>query len=473
MVKKSVLKILLIGANIDRLAALEKLLEKYKKKLLPRVWGEASEVGRQHLGLVIVDYFSPDQNIPPLLSKLRRQNPNAPILLIVRDFASFQMPSGISALDIVPMMPEVVSFKVETLVKIAMHEQKLRNKERKVDQVQERLDREMRYHQETERILRENEQTLRRIFHSIEATSEGILITEKNEIVYYANPAFETLTGFGVSDVFGSGAEPFFRFSNNDIDFTEMKKIARESGSWHGDVTLERKDGDQYQAYLDINAVFSLDGQFEGYIFIQRDITTLKELMTELETLARGDALTGLYNRRHFMERYHDELERVQRYAHPVALLLIDIDYFKTVNDTYGHGMGDRVLARFGMIINDLIRVTDFAGRYGGEEFCIALPETTLEGGASFGHRIREALAAEWFSPEHGDPFQVTCSIGVCEINNDHKDAEHELKLVDEALYRAKNKGRNRVEIVIHEPDPEPEAANNQQAQLENVGENS
>ena len=255
------------------------------------------------------------------------------------------MPNGEGPVDVVPMIPEIIAFKVDSLLEISLHELELEIKEEKVNSDLERLAREKHYQKEIEGILSENEQTLRRIFQSVEATSESILLTEKSEVVYYTNPAFSNLTGYSMSDVFGVDVDQFFSFHQATVSLPEMKKIALATGCWQGDVTLTRKDGTVYQAYLDINAVSNLEGEFEGFIFIQRDISTLKKLMRELETLARIDSLTGLYNRRFFMERLGQELPRVRRYHYPICLLILDLDHFKQINDSYGHCTGDQVLA--------------------------------------------------------------------------------------------------------------------------------
>jgi len=447
MKDEHVLNMILVGSANARITAMKKLLHKPDRNIISIPWGEnpGDEV---HLSLIIIDAFKVSDHVD-VLHSLRSTHPQTPMILVVPDFKKFSLPDGLEAVDVSPMIPDVLTYKVDSLLKIREQEATLRLKERKVDRTQERLEREMHYQKETERILRENEQTLRRIFHSIEATSEAILITESSEIVYYANPAFEKLTGYEVSEVFGLEVDEFFDFEQSSVELHEMKRIAQSSGSWQGDVTLKRKDNQLYQAYLDVNSVKNLKGEFEGFIFIQRDISTLKSLMMKLENLARNDSLTGLSNRRFFLEQLHEELVRIKRYDHPMSLLLIDLDKFKRVNDTYGHAMGDQVLIRFSAVIEKLIRTTDFAGRYGGEEFVIALPETGMEGGIAFADRLRMVFSQEVFESESGVRFHATCSIGVVEVGEGDQDlVEQRFHEADEALYRAKKLGRNRVEAV-------------------------
>ncbi|MDJ0841849.1 MAG: diguanylate cyclase [Acidobacteriota bacterium] len=400
-------------------------------------------------GLIIIDHGDYREELPLLLETLK-QHPvlnEAPTLLVVKDFSSFSVQGEPSRLDACPMVPELVRNRVFTVFENIQNQRALDQKRRKLEETQERLENEIRYHKETERILSENERTLRRIFHSIEATGEAILITERNEVVYYVNPAFCNLTGFTEPDVFGCTADQFFVFDKTPLPLDEMKQVARESGAWRGDVTLKRKDGSIYEAYLDLTSVVGMKGEFEGFIFIQRDISALKKVMAELERLARIDALTGLYNRRYFMERFNDELERARRYGHPTSLLLLDMDHFKRINDSYGHGAGDMVLERVGSMVNGHMRSMDLGGRYGGEELCIALPETPKEGAFIFAERLRIMIAQEIFKCEENNTFQVTCSIGLAQLDAGTREPSEHINRADKALYRAKQEGRNRVVV--------------------------
>lgn len=165
----------------------------------------------------------------------------------------------------------------------------------------------------------------------------------------------------------------------------------------------------------------------------------------ELLRLARFDELTGLYNRRYLLDRLAQETLRARRYDSDLCIMMIDVDHFKRINDSYGHLMGDKVLANLAVILNAAIRVTDIAGRYGGEEFCIILTETNLEGGHKVAKRLRERIAARYFSSPDGGSFHVTCSIGLAQFDSQVSDQHALLARADGALYEAKNAGRDRV----------------------------
>lgn len=171
----------------------------------------------------------------------------------------------------------------------------------------------------------------------------------------------------------------------------------------------------------------------------------LRNQQQRIQILADHDQLTGLYTRREFENRYRDEFERTKRYGSNLSVMMVDLDHFKEINDTYGHPMGDAVLETTGEVIQRKTRSSDVTGRYGGEEFCLVLPETPLEGAKKSAERLRESLAEETFKTKDGETFQVTCSIGIADYSPKYEDPEALLEEADDALYEAKETGRNQV----------------------------
>lgn len=166
-------------------------------------------------------------------------------------------------------------------------------------------------------------------------------------------------------------------------------------------------------------------------------------LYKRVEELALTDGLTRLFVRRHFLERLGEELERSTRHKLPLALLMIDIDFFKKCNDTYGHLSGDVVLKEIAFIIKSSVREVDLAGRYGGEEFCVALPETDRKGAEYVAERIRAAIEEKKIKA-YDEIIQTKVSIGISLFPQDKKDPLQLLEAADSALYKAKKTGRNR-----------------------------
>jgi diguanylate cyclase (GGDEF)-like protein len=168
----------------------------------------------------------------------------------------------------------------------------------------------------------------------------------------------------------------------------------------------------------------------------------LREANHELEHLAMSDSLTGLSNRRHFFEYAGAEVVRARRYRHPLSVQMLDLDHFKIVNDRFGHLAGDEVLRAIANILRDNLRGNDLAGRFGGEEFAILLPETDIDAAVCHAERLCQAIASHCFGAELP---HITVSIGVSTLKFDETTIEPVLLRADNALYRAKMSGRARV----------------------------
>jgi len=160
----------------------------------------------------------------------------------------------------------------------------------------------------------------------------------------------------------------------------------------------------------------------------------------------RKDFLTGLFNRRYFMELAEAELIRSERYDRPLSVFMLDVDHFKKINDTHGHNAGDAVLRRLGEIMQNALREVDIIGRMGGEEFAILLPETTLENAAMVAERLREKISLQAISLSGGLPLHITVSIGVAALSGKDLNIDTLLSFADEALYEAKRE-RNQVRV--------------------------
>jgi len=189
-----------------------------------------------------------------------------------------------------------------------------------------------------------------------------------------------------------------------------------------------------------------LSRQVMALLELRANEKALKVSMDELEMLATTDELTGLHNRRSLMNRLKFEVARTRRFRTPLSAVMIDVDHFKHINDEFGHQAGDEVLAAIGRLVRENVRVIDVAGRYGGEELCILLPNTPLEGARKFAETLRSRIEAQVHNAG-ARTVQVTASLGVGSFNHmDIDDADMLLKQADAALYRAKADGRNRVE---------------------------
>ena len=194
----------------------------------------------------------------------------------------------------------------------------------------------------------------------------------------------------------------------------------------------------------DIHSFATYDPETRVVFGIIQDISDRKAVERELERLVQVDTLTGVFTRHHFMALAERELARAIRYAGKMSVMMIDIDRFKSVNDTYGHQVGDRVLKELGLVFWAVLREADIVGRMGGEEFAVILPETELTQTVEVAERLRKAVERTAVPLEHGLPLSVTVSIGIAPFAGAKTNVDTLLAHADKALYEAKREGRNR-----------------------------
>ena len=232
-------------------------------------------------------------------------------------------------------------------------------------------------------------------------------------------------------------------------EITQFNRVlAGEIEGYSLDKRFIRQDGRIVYTVLSVRCVRNPDGSPSHFVAMMQDITERKVLELELRRLATTDPLTELSNRRHFLAQVEQELARFKRYAKPTALLMLDLDHFKRVNDAYGHAAGDTVLRHFSAIARKTLRQIDLLGRLGGEEFAALLPGADFEGAQQLAERLRRIVAESPVTTASGI-IQVTVSIGVTPFAPTDAAADAILGRADRALYRAKNQGRNRVAIEL------------------------
>ncbi len=287
----------------------------------------------------------------------------------------------------------------------------------------------------TERV--EADERLRQSAVAFDSINEGIMITEPDNTIIAVNRAFTEITGYTHEEVLGRTPR-FLHSKDHDQDFhEEMQRVLARQGHWIGDIWNRRKNGEAYLQWLSINPVRGENGELLYYVGVFSDMTGINEL----RHLAHHDPLTGLYNRAAFQKHLDEELNRTERYHRPFSLIMLDIDRFKTINDSYGHNVGDQILQQIAGLIREELRDTDSVARWGGEEFMILLPETELDNAAVLAERLRMRIdRADFDAAGH-----VTISLGIADWHEGEA-RKNMLIRVDSALYRAKKGGRNRWE---------------------------
>ncbi|MGZ4981455.1 MAG: diguanylate cyclase [Methylobacter sp.] len=279
---------------------------------------------------------------------------------------------------------------------------------------------------------------------ALEAAANGVLITDKDATVIWANTAFGRLTGYSPEEAVGNNPNQLTKSGMQNKEFYQDMWASLLAGQhWRGELINKRKDGSLYYEELSIASVKNGAGKITHFIGIKEDITVRKEMEAQLQKLASTDPLTGLFNRRVFLERLEQERAKVARLPHyVVVVLMLDLDFFKRINDTYGHATGDAVLKVFAEIVRNNSRTIDVPARLGGEEFAILLIGADKNDAMTMAERLREQVAAILIDHEAG-PVQVTVSIGAAALSAGDINAEVVLHRADAALYEAKDRGRN------------------------------
>jgi diguanylate cyclase (GGDEF)-like protein/PAS domain S-box-containing protein len=204
------------------------------------------------------------------------------------------------------------------------------------------------------------------------------------------------------------------------------------------------KDGQPVWMDINIVPIFNEQGQLAYFAAIERDLTEHKMMQSRLEILASTDALTGLPNRQAIMNKATKEFSRAKRYDRALALVMIDVDHFKSINDQYGHATGDHVLTNVGHILGETLRDSDILARIGGEEFVLLLPDTPKVNAENVAERMRTRLANTAIKHETLE-LSITASFGVAAICPEDDTLEQMLARADLAMYEAKHSGRNQV----------------------------
>jgi diguanylate cyclase (GGDEF)-like protein len=287
-------------------------------------------------------------------------------------------------------------------------------------------------------------QSLETLYAALNNVDSGLLLLNRKLRAVYSNPSLHAMFRSLSPEYIREKNPPYVDLLKEasaalavDVEDYVARRLAWVKSGDPAPMDLKMANGTVLRCHLTV-----LPGG--GRMLIYSDITDIVRNAEELERLATTDGMTGIYNRRHFLTLADREWRRARRHRRPISFLMVDIDYFKSVNDTFGHQIGDRLIVHLANVARERKRDSDLLARMGGEEFALLLPETDLAQAHVMAERLRREVAS---SPllDAPQPIPTTVSIGVAAANDGMPDLSDLMRAADEALYDAKRAGRNRV----------------------------
>jgi diguanylate cyclase (GGDEF)-like protein/PAS domain S-box-containing protein len=283
-------------------------------------------------------------------------------------------------------------------------------------------------------------------------THEGIIVTDADNNILSVNRAFTDITGYAADEVMGRNPR-FLQSGHHDPAFyRQMRTSITERGGWRGEVWNRRKGGETYPEWLNISVIRDGSGRITHHVAVFADITEQKSAIARIEHLAHHDPLTGLPNRALLADRLRQAILQAKRAAGMVAVLFLDLDRFKTINDSLGHPIGDGLLCEVAERLLRCVRAADTVARLGGDEFVVLLAEVEGLGGVT---RVADSVQDAISQPLviEGHSLKVTPSIGISLYPRDGHNVNTLLKSADNAMYHAKSAGRATFRFFSEEMD--------------------
>ena len=294
----------------------------------------------------------------------------------------------------------------------------------------------------TLRILKRHEHELSQAAAILESTNEGVMVTDAAGHILSTNPAFTETTGYTADEVRGKKPSILGSGRHDKAFYIAMWQRLTEAGHWQGELYNRRKTGEIYPEWLTISAVKNATGHTTHYAGVFSDISVIKHSQQRLDHLAHHDALTGLPNRLLLTDRLEKAIQHAERIQGQLAVIFLDLDRFKNINDTLGHSVGDRFLQAIGRRLLEQVRGEDTVARLGGDEFMVVLEALNEPDAAGLvARKLLNAITQPVAIDQH--QLVVTASIGISFYPSDGVNVETLVRNADTAMYRAKDRGKN------------------------------
>lgn len=277
----------------------------------------------------------------------------------------------------------------------------------------------------------------------VDQIDDAVMITDKDGIITYVNEGFCRHTGYAREELLGNNPGMLKSGHHSKEFYKDLWKTILGGNFFRDTVVNKKKNGDIFYEDKTITPLKDDKGEIIGFVSTGKDVTREILMNRKIKHMATMDQLTGIYNRHKFEELFRLESERSRRFSQPLSLILIDIDHFKLVNDTFGHDIGDEVLKHLAKVVQDTIRKIDIFARWGGEEFLVLSPGTDLENIKILAEKLRIAVENAQFPKVN----HITISLGISTFNPEDTFVEL-FKRVDQGLYYAKELGRNQVGVI-------------------------
>jgi diguanylate cyclase (GGDEF)-like protein/PAS domain S-box-containing protein len=300
--------------------------------------------------------------------------------------------------------------------------------------------------QARDKALRSSESSLRLAYKVIEASHDAVMITDASGFIQSVNPSFCKLTGYSVEEALGQTPSLLSSGQHDENFYQQMWQRLQQQGYWQGEIWNKRKNGEIYPEWLSISAVRGENGIINQYAAIFSDITERKKREKKIHELAYFDELTGLANRRLFQDRLEQALANAKRHDHQLAVLFLDLDLFKRINDTLGHQAGDEALRQVARRLQKASRAGESVARLGGDEFTMLVPECN---GIEEIEKLAQRIVAQFelpFQIQHNE-LVLTTSVGISIYPQHGGTISELLKFADAAMYQAKESGRNKYSL--------------------------